>query len=158
MTWLDLCPFGSLNVKVTNEGDDFTSDYAALAFISGEYGPYPRPHKQLVAYTRLHDIAPGESKSAELPLTLNSLSRVDEKGRRILYPGKYRIAIDTPIELADLEFELDGPEVVLDEYPVDPRTQNAVPSKPTFGAPTFGAPTFDQPSFETQQEQQIMEL
>jgi len=126
LNWLDLCPFASLKVDVTNDGKT-TSDYSALAFVSGEYGPLPRPHKKLVSYARLHDVAPGKAKSAELKLTLNSLSRVDEQGRRILYPGKYKIAIDTTPELAEVEFVLEGDEVVLDYYPIAPSEDETAP-------------------------------
>jgi beta-D-xylosidase 4 len=136
--FLDLCPFSTLKVDITNEGSKFTSDYSALAFISGEYGPFPRPKKMLVAYTRLHEVAPGETQSADLKLTLSSLSRVNEKGQRILYPGKFRVAIDTDPELAETTFELVGPEVLLDEYPVDPKSKGG--EKWTGGPPSFDPP------------------
>ena len=106
LNWLDLCPFADLKVDITNTGKMTTSDYSALAFVSGEYGPLPRPHKKLVSYARLRNITPGQTKSAKLKLTLNSLSRVDEQGRRILYPGKYKIAIDTTPELTEVELVL----------------------------------------------------
>jgi len=152
--WLDLCPFVSLKVDITNTGKTTTSDYSALAFISGEYGPFPRPKKMLVAYSRLHDVAPGETQSSSLPLTLSSLSRVDEKGRRILYPGKFRIAIDTAPELADVEFELVGPEVILDEYPVAPSSPHKGGDKWTGGPPSFDPPSQQHGG----QHQQVMEL
>ncbi|KAF1989469.1 glycoside hydrolase family 3 protein [Aulographum hederae CBS 113979] len=117
--YLDRCPFTTLPITITNTGT-VTSDYSTLAFLSGSFGPSPRPNKSLVAYQRLHDIAPGESKIAMLNLTLASLSRVDESGNRVLYPGEYRVRIDVGEGVAEWGFTLGGEEVVLDEWPQPP--------------------------------------
>jgi len=119
---IDQCPFlasgagsSSLSVNVTNTGKT-GSDFVTLAFISGEYGPEPRPLKSLVAYQRLFGISPGASQTACLNLTLGSLSRYDESGNQILYPGSYRIVIDVPTQ-TEWEFVLTGSEYVMDEWP-----------------------------------------
>ncbi|KAH8594194.1 beta-xylosidase [Bisporella sp. PMI_857] len=113
---LDLCEFGHINVEVHNTGD-IKSDYSVLAFASGIYGPSPFPIKELVAYTRLHDVVPRETQTARLPITLGNLARWDEQGRNILYPGSYRIAIDTTPELAEVTFTLVGEPQVLEAFP-----------------------------------------
>ena len=97
---------------------DVTSDYAALAFVSGEYGPLPRPKRELVAYSKLTGIEAGSAKTASLPVKLGVLTRWDENGRRVLYPGVYRLAVDTKPELAVVEFEITGSEVVIEQFPI----------------------------------------
>lgn len=91
---LDLAPFDTEQVVVRNTGK-VTSDYVALLFVSGSYGPAPHPKTSLVSYTRLHSIAPGQSQTAQLPITLGSLARADETGAMWLYPGTYTLTLDT---------------------------------------------------------------
>jgi beta-D-xylosidase 4 len=119
---VELCPFlpsssspSSLAVNVTNTGAR-GSDFVTLAFVAGEFGPLPRPRKSLVAYQRLFGLDPSASQVARLNVTLGSLSRHDEEGNQILYPGKYRFEVDVPVQSA-WEFELTGNEVVLDRWP-----------------------------------------
>lgn len=115
MDHLDLCPFQSFTTTITNKGN-ITSDYVALAFLSGNFGPVPYPRKSLVAYQRLFDIAPATSKTANFKLTLGRLSRVDDKGNTILYPGEYMLAVDIQ-PLAKASFVLTGDAVILDHWP-----------------------------------------
>ncbi|KAJ9645248.1 hypothetical protein H2199_003254 [Coniosporium tulheliwenetii] len=117
--YMDRCPFRSLSVNVTNTGETTTSDYSALGFLTGSFGPRPYPKKSLVAYQRLFDISPGATATAMLNLTLGSLSRVDEMGNRILYPGDYAMMIDTQ-PLAMLNFTLVGEPAMLDKWPQPP--------------------------------------
>ena len=100
---------------MTNTGAR-ASDYIALAFVSGDFGPEPRPRKSLVSYQRLFGIGPGESQTAELAITLGALARHDEMGNEILYPGNYRIEVDVP-GVDSWEFQLTGGEYMLDEWP-----------------------------------------
>jgi xylan 1,4-beta-xylosidase len=114
----DLCPFLSstpLTVNITNVGT-VGSDYVALAFVAGDFGPEPRPRKSLVAYKRLFGVGAGQSQMAELAITLGGLARFDEMGNEVLYPGSYRIEVDVPVK-AVWEFELTGGQAVLDEWP-----------------------------------------
>lgn len=123
LTHIEHCPFlpshsssSTLQVRTTNTGPTQTSDYTALVFVSGSFGPEPRPRKSLVAYQRLFGIGPGESQTAELGIALGSLARHDESGDQILYPGEYSFEVDVPVR-AVWEFELVGEEVVLDSWP-----------------------------------------
>ncbi|KAH8901796.1 glycoside hydrolase family 3 protein [Coniochaeta sp. PMI_546] len=113
--YLDRCPFHPLPITVTNTGS-YSSDYVALAFINGNFGPAPFPIKTLVTYKRLFSIKAGQSQLASLPWTLGSLARVDETGSRILYPGTYALQLDQP-RAANITFVLTGTEVVLDPWP-----------------------------------------
>ncbi|KAI6548894.1 hypothetical protein MCOR03_010369 [Pyricularia oryzae] len=114
---IDKCSFpSSLEVSVTNDGKSTTSSYAALAFVRGEYGPKPYPLKTLVAYGKLHDIAPGQTKKVKLELTLGDLARTAENGDLVLYPGKYEVLVDVPTA-AKASFEIRGDELVLDRFP-----------------------------------------
>lgn len=114
------CSFRTVEVKVSNAGDKgVTSDYVTLGFLAGEHGPEPYPFKRLVAYTRLASIGSGESKTAELPLTLESLARRNEEGDLVLYPGDYSLVVDVAPVKASWNFTLTGDEVVLSEWPRD---------------------------------------
>ncbi|KAK5653226.1 hypothetical protein OQA88_9125 [Cercophora sp. LCS_1] len=114
-TYLDLCPFPSVDVTVLNTGTR-KSDYAALGFLTGEFGPTPRPIKTLAAYQRVFGIGAGESKAVEMKWNLGSLARVDEKGNTVLYPGTYTLVLDQP-GIANVTFSLTGAEAVLDKWP-----------------------------------------
>ena len=114
----DTCGFPSLRVQVTNTGER-TSDYVALAFLSGEYGPQPYPIKTLSAYGRARNIEAGQECRIELVWTLGDISRVDVQGNRVLYPGVYEVSIDEP-SLATMQFKLTGEPVTLDEWPAPP--------------------------------------
>ncbi|KAK4128066.1 glycoside hydrolase family 3 protein [Parathielavia appendiculata] len=116
----DTCLLPPIPASITNTGREHTSDYVALAFLSGEFGPRPYPIKTLVSYARVRDIAPRREKSAQLGWTLGSLARVDEQGNTVLYPGRYKISLDVNGDSSGFEFELVGEQVVLDQWPAPP--------------------------------------
>jgi len=126
------CAFHTFDVQVKNTGkksasagNTTTSDYVALGFLAGKFGPAPYPKKSLVAYQRLHSIAPGAHATASLNLTLGSLARVDGMGNTVLYPGDYALMVDTQ-PLTMVNFTLYGNATVLDLWPQPPadRHQN----------------------------------
>jgi beta-D-xylosidase 4 len=119
----DLCPFPpQVSVWVTNEGN-VTSDYVALVFVRGEFGPAPWPIKTLVGYKRVRAVKPGETAAGVVEVKVGDLARVDERGNRVLYPGRYRFVLDVELEGgSEVEFEVGGEEVVLDEFP-QPRSR-----------------------------------
>ncbi|TGO36934.1 hypothetical protein BHYA_0111g00340 [Botrytis hyacinthi] len=111
----DLTPFLTIPITVSNTGTT-TSDYVALFFLNGTFGPAPYPKKSLVAYTRLHDITGGADATAEVSLNLASLARGDWNGDLILYPGDYKVVVD--IDGRDeWSFTLTGEEALLDSWP-----------------------------------------
>ena len=116
--YLDLCPFPSVPVTVTNTGSR-TSDYVALGFLAGDFGPTPQPIRTLATYKRLFDIQPGQSQTTKLDWKLESLARVDQNGNRVLYPGTYTLLLDHPT-LANITFTLTGEAAVLDKWPQPP--------------------------------------
>lgn len=128
-THLDLCPFSPFSVSITNTGSH-TSDYVALLFLSGEFGPKPDPLKTLVGYKRVKDIKPGETRvvgGEDIPVNLAAVARVDGNGNTVLYPGTYKFRLDVDLEeegddgllvgKRDVVIELVGEEKVLDEFP-----------------------------------------
>lgn len=119
VAYLDLCPFASVPATIRNTGN-VTSDYAALFYVTGEFGPAPYPRKTLVAYTKAHNISSGEAEEVTIDVTLGSLARVDDTGNRVLYPGTYQLMLDLEPGLATVEFTLTGTEAVLDEWPAAP--------------------------------------
>ncbi|KAK3330009.1 glycoside hydrolase superfamily [Apodospora peruviana] len=117
-THLDLCPLGNVRVVVTNTGN-VMSDYVALVFARGEYGPKPYPIKTLVGYKRLKEIKSGETKTAEMEITLGGLARADLSGNAVLYPGRYELVLDVD-DRSKVGFELTGGDeggTVLDRFP-----------------------------------------
>lgn len=122
LTYIDLCSFlpsnisaSSFALNVTNTGGT-TSDFVALAFVSGNYGPDPQPLKSLVAYERLSNMTAGQAQLVSMNVTLGGLARYDEDGNEVLYPGLYTILIDVPTQ-ATWQFELTGEQYVLDQWP-----------------------------------------
>ena len=116
--FVDLAPLDTFAVRVTNTGK-VTSDYVALLFASGTFGPAPHPKKQLVSYTRVHGLAPGKSAVAELKVTLGAIARADESGAKWVYPGTYTLALDTTGELKRT-FTLVGEARKIADWPKDP--------------------------------------
>ncbi|KAI1298555.1 glycoside hydrolase family 3 protein [Xylaria venustula] len=116
--YLDLCAFDPIEISVKNTGNT-TSDFVALAFISGEYGPAPHPIKQLAAYTRTKSIGAGKTSEATLSVKLGELARVDGNGNTVLYPGTYRVLLDVPTQ-DQIEFELTGAPKTLIKFPQPP--------------------------------------
>jgi beta-D-xylosidase 4 len=108
----DTVPFATVQARVKNTGRR-ASDYVGLLFLSSKNaGPTPRPIKRLVSYARLHEIPTGGSQALDLKLTLGSLARANENGDFVIYPGKYKLALDVD-ERISFTFELKGkPEVV----------------------------------------------
>jgi len=118
---IDLAPFDTLSVEVTNAGG-VTSDYSALLFVNGTYGPAPYPNKALAAYTRLHNVAAGAAQTATFDVVLNQIARADEYGNFWLYPGAYELALDTTRELT-AQFMLTGDAYQLTYFP---QLENAI--------------------------------
>jgi len=108
----------TVDIAVENKGN-VTSDFSALVFIAGEYGPKPYPIKELVGYKRFFAVGGGQSQKAQIPITLGSLARRDVKGRLVLYPGKYSLLLDVPTQ-AKYGFTLKGKPWVLDDFPQPP--------------------------------------
>ncbi|KAF4535218.1 Glycoside hydrolase family 3 [Lasiodiplodia theobromae] len=105
----------SVSLAVTNTGTA-TSDYVSLLFMNSTAGPDPHPKKTLIAYTRAHDIAAGETSDVSLSLTVERLVRVDETGSRVLYPGTYTVFLDLSSELS-FDFTLTGEAVTVERFP-----------------------------------------
>jgi beta-D-xylosidase 4 len=112
---LDLVVFDTFEVSVENTGQ-VPSDYVALLFLNGTGGPDPLPNKQLVSYTRLHNVAAGSKATASLPVTLGSIARADDDGNLWIYGGSYHITLDTPGALSH-SFELVGDEAQITHWP-----------------------------------------
>ncbi|KAH6853970.1 glycoside hydrolase family 3 protein [Chaetomium sp. MPI-CAGE-AT-0009] len=120
----DLCPFPHpISVWITNTGP-LTSDYVALVFATGEFGPRPYPQRTLVGYKRARGVAPGETVGVVVEVVVGDLARVDERGDRVLFPGRYGLVVDVEGVLEgddkggrEVVFEVGGEPVVLDEFP-----------------------------------------
>lgn len=114
-SFVDLAPFHTFTVNVCNTGS-VASDYVALLFSNTTSGPSPAPLKELVSYARVHGVEPGASKPASLLVTLGSISRVDEDGHSVLFPGNYTVFVDITREISHT-FELVGNETRILTFP-----------------------------------------
>ncbi|KAG6901879.1 hypothetical protein C0995_007003 [Termitomyces sp. Mi166 len=115
---LDLALLDTFNISVQNTGE-VTSDYVALLFVNGTAGPAPQPNKQLIAYTRLHEIAGGTTSNASLSVTLGSIARADTAGNLWVYNGSYQLNIDTGPVLLSHRLELVGQPAQISQLPQD---------------------------------------
>ncbi|KAI0072248.1 beta-xylosidase [Panus rudis PR-1116 ss-1] len=115
----DLATFDTFSISTKNTGKA-TSDYVALLFVNSNAGPAPHPNKELVGYTRLHDIAPGRSATASIAVTLGAISRTDENGDQWLYPGTYTLSLDT--DALKTTFKLTGRATRIMTFPRDTTT------------------------------------
>ncbi|SPO02550.1 related to xylan 1,4-beta-xylosidase [Cephalotrichum gorgonifer] len=113
--YLDLCPFTAVKVGVKNTGE-VGSDFVALVFVNGTYGPVPHPLKELVGYRRLRRVEPAKERDVEIGLTLGDIARVDERGNTVLHPGMYTLQVDVPVQ-DTINFQITGRDTVLDVWP-----------------------------------------
>ncbi|KAF8076035.1 glycoside hydrolase family 3 protein [Lyophyllum atratum] len=118
---LDLATFDTFDLNVKNTGK-VASDYVALLFINGTAGPAPHPNKQLISYTRLHQIKAGSTGRASLAVTLGSIARADTSGNLWLYSGSYQLNVDTGPVLLTHRFDLVGNSAQITHWP---QPQNA---------------------------------
>jgi xylan 1,4-beta-xylosidase len=111
----DLAPLFTFSVDVKNTGG-VASDYVTLLFMNTTAGPAPAPLKQLVSYKRVKGVTPGQTHTADLPVTLGWVARVDENGDSALYPGNYTVWVDTTEEIIHM-FELTGEKTQISSWP-----------------------------------------
>ncbi|KAG5654647.1 hypothetical protein H0H81_009895 [Sphagnurus paluster] len=113
---LDLATFDNFDIAVKNTGK-VTSDYVALLFVNSKAGPAPHPNKQLISYSRLHQINAGETGRATLAVTLGSVARADSAGNLWLHAGSYQLSVDTGTVLLTHKFELVGKDTQITHWP-----------------------------------------
>ncbi|KAF7589227.1 hypothetical protein BBP40_004569 [Aspergillus hancockii] len=111
--------FVNFTVEVTNVGE-VESDYTAMVFANTTAGPAPYPNKWLVGFDRLAALGPGESRTLTVPVAIDSVARTDEKGNRVLYPGRYELALNNERSVV-LPFTLTGDAAVLALWPSEER-------------------------------------
>ncbi|KAG6843961.1 hypothetical protein H0H87_011383 [Tephrocybe sp. NHM501043] len=116
---LDLASLDTFDITVKNIGK-VSSDYVALLFVNGTAGPAPHPNKQLVSYTRLHQITEGGSKSGSLAVTLGSIARADTAGNMWIHSGSYQLNVDVGSGLLSHRFELVGKSTQITTWPQPP--------------------------------------
>ncbi|KAL4966150.1 beta-xylosidase XylA [Aspergillus stella-maris] len=103
------------SVKNTGERE---SDYTGLVFVNTTAGPEPLPNKWVIGFDRLGGLQPGDEQTFTVPVTVESVARTDEKGNRVVYPGKYELALNNERSVV-LGFELTGQEAVILSWPED---------------------------------------
>jgi xylan 1,4-beta-xylosidase len=115
VAFTDLAPLFTFSVDVKNTGG-VASDYVTLLFMNTTAGPEPAPLKQLVSYKRVKSVASGQTQTAELPVTLGWVARVDENGDSALYPGNYTVWVDIDQQIVHT-FELTGERTQITNWP-----------------------------------------
>ena len=112
-----LRPFLNFTAHITNTGRT-TSDYTAMLFANTTAGPAPHPNKWLVGFDRLGALEPGASQTMTFPITIDNVARTDELGNRVLYPGRYELALNNERSVV-LRFTLTGEKAVLMKWPLE---------------------------------------
>lgn len=115
--YVEQVPFINFSVKVTNTGET-SSDYTAMAFVNTTAGPAPHPNKWLVGFDRLSSLDPGTSKEMIFPLKIDDVARTDELGNRIIYPGRYEVALNNERSVVE-SFTLTGEAMTIAKWPLD---------------------------------------
>ncbi|KAJ5216652.1 uncharacterized protein N7498_003059 [Penicillium cinerascens] len=115
-------PFINFTARITNDGRR-TSDYTAMLFVNTTAGPAPYPNKWLIGFDRLGNVEPHESQLMNIPVPIESVSRTDEEGDRILYPGHYELALNNDRSVV-LPFSLTGNPTIVYKWP---RQEQEVP-------------------------------
>ncbi|RJE22730.1 hypothetical protein PHISCL_04946 [Aspergillus sclerotialis] len=115
--YIEQVPFFNFTVTVTNNGHT-PSDYTAMAFVNTTAGPAPYPNKWLVGFDRLSTLKPGSSKMITFPIKIDDVARTDELGNRIVYPGKYEVALNNERSVV-VSFALTGDETTIAKWPLD---------------------------------------
>ncbi|KAJ5205051.1 uncharacterized protein N7498_005930 [Penicillium cinerascens] len=110
-------PFLNFTVTVTNTGS-VLSDYTAMLFANTTAGPAPLPNKWLVGFDRIGSLKSHASQEMTLPVSLDDVARTDSLGNRIVYPGKYELALNNERSVT-LSFTLTGNETVISKWPLD---------------------------------------
>jgi len=80
-----------IGATVTNEGSR-ASDEVAQLYLSDLEASCPVPRHNLRGFERIH-LTPGESRQLRFELSPRDLSLIDERGQRILEPGRFRATI-----------------------------------------------------------------
>ncbi|KAJ6148768.1 hypothetical protein N7497_010750 [Penicillium chrysogenum] len=112
---IEQVPFMNYTIEVENTGT-VTSDYTAMAFVNTKAGPSPHPNKWLVGFDRLGGIEPHATQTMTIPVSLDNVARTDEDGNRIVYPGKYELALNNE-RSAVLSFTLTGDATTIATWP-----------------------------------------
>jgi beta-D-xylosidase 4 len=89
-----------------------------MLFANTNAGPQPYPNKWLVGFDRLGSIKPHASQTMTIPISLDNVARTDSLGNRVVYPGKYELALNNE-RSAVLAFTLTGDETVISKWPLD---------------------------------------
>ena len=114
---IEQTPFLNFTARIANTGRT-ASDYTAMLFVNTTAGPEPYPNKWLVGFDRLATLTPRSSKTLTIPVTIDSVARTDELGNRVLYPGKYEVALNNERDVV-IKFTLTGEERTIAKWPKD---------------------------------------
>ncbi|KAL2816043.1 glycosyl hydrolase family 3 N terminal domain-containing protein [Aspergillus cavernicola] len=107
----------NFTATITNTGDR-ESDYTAIVYVNTTAGSAPYPNKWLVGFDRLGALEGGDSQTLTVPVSIGSVARTDEQGNRVLYPGRYELALNNDRSVV-ISFDLEGEEAVLLKWPED---------------------------------------
>ncbi|KAK6200670.1 hypothetical protein LQW54_009631 [Pestalotiopsis sp. IQ-011] len=108
-------PVLELPLSVENTGNA-TSGFVVLLFANSTAGPTTRPSKILAAYGRVKGVEPGATASTSLEITLDRLTRVDEQGNRVLYPGTFELFVGLDAK-ANYQFTWTGSDLTIENFP-----------------------------------------
>ncbi len=109
-----------IEVKVTNNGDTYTGKEVVQVYYEAPQGQLGKPARQLVAYQKTKELAPGESQNVKITFAVNAMASYDDsnatgnKSCYVLEAGEYNIYVGNSVRNNSLEFtyKLDELKVV----------------------------------------------
>jgi beta-glucosidase len=81
----------TVTVDVTNTGT-MAGDEIVQMYIRDDVSSVTRPVKELKGFARIH-LAPGETKTVQLPIKPDKLSFLNEDMKRVVEPGTFSIMV-----------------------------------------------------------------
>jgi beta-glucosidase len=105
----------TVSVDVSNMGQR-AGDEVVQLYVSDVAASVPVPIRQLQGFERVH-LVPGETKTITFTLTASQLSLIDDKGRRVIEPGAFQVAVGGRQPVPE-DFVTEGTAVLVETFEV----------------------------------------
>lgn len=94
----------TLEVKVTNTGDKFSGKEVVQVYYEAPQGALGQPARQLCAYEKTENLAPGQSQTLKITFDINGIASYDDSGVTgnkscyVLEPGDYNFYVGNSVK------------------------------------------------------------
>jgi beta-glucosidase len=110
-----------LDVKVTNIGDTYSGKEVVQVYFSAPQGVLGKPARELIAFAKTENLAPGSSQVMTLIASLNRMASYDDAGKThhksayVLEAGTYELYVGSCVRCAKKEFSFKLEELLVVE-------------------------------------------